>query len=95
MTDLITFIVLSFATYRLSRLIVSEDAPFSIMRRIRETLGADQATCENQRQHGVTNVLCCVNCASIWVAAALVLVFQMPVEWVFALSGVTVYLYER
>lgn len=95
METLITFIVLSFATYRLSRLIVSEDAPFSIMRRIRETLGADQTTCEAQRVNGVTNVLCCVNCTSIWVAAALVLVFHLPVEWVFALSGAAVYLYER
>ncbi len=69
-------IVLMLAVWRVSYLIVHEDAPFKIMARIRAitTLGG---------------LLSCIYCTSIWVALfALILWGYAPVViYVFALSG--------
>ena len=72
------FILLAVATWRLSYLLTGETGPFFIVQRLR-TL------------RGLSGVLSCVYCASMWVAMALLAVYQVevarPIVWVLAVSG--------
>lgn len=71
-------ILLALATWRLSYLLVKEDAPFKLMKRFRE-------------RHPDWGVFLCTYCASIWAALFWILVWQFPslhpMVWVFAISG--------
>jgi hypothetical protein len=71
------FLILVIATWRLAHLISSESAPFNVMGRFRERfpLGGGSA---------------CIKCASVWTAAALLLLWFTPLNplvWIAALSG--------
>ena len=71
-------IILALAVWRLSYLIIKEDAPFKLMKRFRE-------------KHPNWGVFNCLYCASIWTALFWLLVWQVPalhpLVWVFAISG--------
>lgn len=90
---MLDLILIALATIRLTTLMVDEEAPFGIMRRIRNLLGATQTACEGQRETGrITNALCCVDCTSVWAAAIVVAlwVYAPALVWVLAASGATV-----
>lgn len=92
---MLDIILIALATHRLTLLMVDEEAPFGIMRRIRNLLGATQTACEGQRETGrITNALCCVDCTSVWAAAIVVLawVYAPVCVWILAASGATIVL---
>lgn len=92
-------IIIALAVYRLSHMLVYEDAPLGIARHFRALLKADRAACIEQRTPGnqIDNALCCPTCFSMWavpIVYAAWLVFP-PLVWWFALSAVTVYFESR
>lgn len=93
-TDLI---LVCLATYRLSHMLVYEDAPLGIARHLRNLLGASESSCIEQHKTGhITSALCCINCTSVW-AAAIVLalwVYAPVCVWALAASGAVV-IYQR
>lgn len=72
-------LILALATWRLAYLLINEDAPFQVMKRIRArtTLGG---------------LLTCIYCASIWSAAGWVALWLLVpsltwIVYIFAVSG--------
>lgn len=70
-------LVLILAAWRTAHLLVSEDAPFRLMARVRArtTLGG---------------LLTCIKCASVWTAALMLVLWftpLVPLVWVAAISG--------
>ena len=77
----IRFVLAVLATWRVTRLLASEDGPADLIVRFRARLG-----------HGlVGSLMDCFNCLSLWVAApAALFVYRKPLDWLFtwlALSG--------
>lgn len=69
--------LLSIATWRLSRLFVTEDGPYAIFKRLRGW-------------KPLTELLSCIYCVSIWAAAILLVIhlFVTPYPvWILAISG--------
>lgn len=65
-----TFIIFSFAAWRIANLLVAEDGPFHAFRRLRERVGIihDQDGVVLQTpDHFFANLLSCVWCSSMWV----------------------------
>lgn len=73
--DWLIVICLPLAVWRLSIMLVNEAGPFAMLETLRFWLGAGKHSCEQQRG-SVTNVLCCINCTSVWVAALLLILMQ-------------------
>lgn len=75
------FVLALLATWRVTRLMASEDGPADIIVRFRKLLGQSQAG----------QLMDCFNCLSLWIAAPTALfVSRGPVEWLLswlALSG--------
>lgn len=100
-----TFVLLTFASFRLARLLVDEQAPFGLAQRLRDMFGASHLDCEKQYKAGVvTSVLCCVHCTGVWTSVLFVTLYSVayrplpPIEWgiwVLAVSGVVSWLYDR
>lgn len=97
--NLITFIVLSLAVYRLSKLMAEEDGPFNSIDKLRYVVGV--RTNDDGEIYGKNSVatgVICTWCNSIWIGLAitvawfftpyLVMLLCLP----FALSAVTVVL---
>jgi hypothetical protein len=72
---MVEFLVLALAVWRVSRLIVQEEGPFSAFERIRHRLGVDRQ--ETWWHRG----LACVGCISFWLGQAVA----------FCLLGATAY----
>lgn len=92
--DILAVIAIALASYRLSHLMVYEDAPLGIARRFRALLRADRPACEGQRMaQQIDNALCCGSCFSLWAVPIVALAWLVfpPLVWWFALSGVVVY----
>jgi len=63
-TDALRFLILAIATWRVSHMITREAGPFDVFKRLRERLPLG----------GLTS---CIWCASVWVAAAFVIVYAL------------------
>ena len=88
-----SFVLYALAVWRLSVLLVREEGPFGVARKLRVASGIEYDVLGRPVSWPTWNPLHCTNCTSIWVACVLVLV---P-GWVynlFAASAVTV-LIER
>lgn len=93
----ISFIIASFATYRISRMLALEEGPFEIFLDARTFLW-EKAKGKAWVEKGIS----CPLCISFYVGAvvALLLVLQLHYEWYaffwlwFALSGTASFLYE-
>lgn len=74
--NLLDFLLLSIATWRLSYMIVKEDGPYNILTRFRARFSLG----------GLTT---CIYCLSVWIAALLYVVFiyAAPIVYVLAVSG--------
>lgn len=92
----IIFIILCFATWRLSNMLVHEDGPFHVFRRVREWVGIihdDAGEVLQTPDRFFSNLLSCTWCTSMWVGTvwALLWFFLSDVSvWVaapFALSA--------
>lgn len=90
MIDALALTLLILAGWRLSHLLAHETGPFALLDRLRFYAGAYPAACEEQRSSGsIANVLCCLNCLSLWIAPVILLAwFYAPVVvWVLAVSA--------
>lgn len=92
MLTLINTLALVLATWRLSHMLVHEQAPFRLAWRLRRVFGADKSRCAEQVMGDkITNVFCCTWCMSVWVAALLFGISWHPVGgavvYILALSG--------
>lgn len=72
------YLILTLATYRLSSLLATESGPLSLLVRFRLLVGV--ATDEHGSPFGTNNFatgLICVWCSSIWIGAALVVIYYL------------------
>lgn len=92
----ITFILLGLATWRLSVLVVREDGPFRVFRKIRELVGITHDEFGKVLQVPDTfwaSLLSCVWCTSVWVAVGWMVAryflpaVAVPLAALFALSA--------
>ena len=88
------YILTALATWRISSLLVHEDGPFNIFKRLRKLAGLENVV---EIPDGFfPGVLSCVWCASLWVGAVWALVWWLApevVEWLalpFALSALAI-----
>ena len=88
------YILTALATWRISSLLVHEDGPFNIFKRLRKLAGLENVV---EIPDGFfPGVLSCVWCASLWVGAVWTLVWWLAptaVEWLalpFALSALAI-----
>lgn len=63
--------IYALATWRLSYLLVREDGPFRLARKLRDTTGIECDDVGNVFSYPDWNPLHCVYCTSVWVAIAL------------------------
>lgn len=93
MSDALTFVILSLAVWRVTRIIVVEDGPFDVFVKLRARLGAHKQ--ETWVQRGLT----CMACISFWLGIIPTLMyFGVSVEAVIyglALSAASVVLMRR
>lgn len=76
----LTFVIAIFAAYRLSRMIVVEEGPFSVFAWLRGKLDADQRT-------WVGRGISCIACVSFWVSGVIALLIGASwLEW-FGIAG--------
>lgn len=89
-------IIYPLLTWRLTSLIVNEAGPFDLFQTLRNTLGvsvefkrqyktlaADSESfmvAECKGRNVIARMLCCFKCTSVWIAAAVVLIFQRPID---------------
>lgn len=72
--EIMEFLILALATFRIVHLTVHEDGPLNILAKLRQWAGVRQD--EHGSQYGVNNFatgLICLYCNSIWTGAALAL----------------------
>ena len=88
--DVITFLLLALAVYRLSHMVTSEEGPFEAFAKVRDALGG------NQQATWVGRGIICILCVSFWVGilGAVALWFWQVVAvqfvvYALALSGAT------
>jgi len=88
--DLMTFVLLALAVYRLSHMVTSEEGPFEAFAKVRDALGG------NQQATWVGRGIVCILCVSFWVGllGAVALWFWQVVAvqfvvYALALSGAT------
>jgi hypothetical protein len=82
------FLLLVFATWRLSYMVVREDWPGNVFRRVRDRFPATG-------RGGMGDALACIYCTSVWVGAALFVLWLTPVWWLIippAVSGMAIML---
>jgi len=79
--ELLDFIILSLATWRISNLIVDEDGPWDILAKFRKFVGVFYDE-RSVRQGGniIANAMVCVWCISIWIAAFITGIFLIAPE---------------
>lgn len=80
--------VLALATWRIANLLVNEAGPFDLFGRLRAGLGIDYDPLKEEfynRSGGeVAEMLLCIYCTSIWVAAAVLIAYLLaptPTFW--------------
>lgn len=86
--------VCALAAWRLSYMLAYETGPGAIFETLRFYAGASTPNCSQQRADDrITNVLCCLNCLSVWVAALIVAIwlFVPLVVYVLALSALAIF----
>ena len=81
----IYFIILCFATWRLTKMLVDEKGPYDILVKLREAV-----------VNKPWSPLFCFSCTSIWVSFGLALLMHLPLEtfllyWL-AASGVSIFM---
>ena len=88
--DLMTFVLLALAVYRLSHMVTNEEGPFELFATLRDALGG------NQQATWVGRGIVCILCVSFWVGllGAVALWFWQVVAvqfvvYALALSGAT------
>lgn len=82
---IVELIVYALATWRLTTLLMDEDGPFDILKKLREFLGVN-----NEESEGFFYKLFnCHWCLSMWTAAAMFLL-PFPVAAIFSLSACSV-----
>lgn len=79
--SLLDLLILAIAAWRLAYLLTHEDAPFGVMRRIRE-------------RDAFGRLFSCIRCVSIWTAALVVTVYTLIqpvtfVEWLILVPAVS------
>lgn len=97
--DWFTFVLIALATWRLSSMIVREDGPLLLFFRLREAVGITH----DEDRHILTvpdrfwsNLLSCVWCSSIWIAADWMVLWTLlpsvavPLAAIFAASAIAV-----
>lgn len=69
-------LILTLATWRIAALVSKEDAPFRVMKRIRDRL---------PEASGIR----CVMCVSIWAAALVLVLWQTPLSFLVTVAAVS------
>ena len=70
--NLIEFIVLSLATWRISNLLMFEEAPFNILGRFRNLIGVKETYDDSKLWEGfISGLFSCMYCFSMWVGLIL------------------------
>lgn len=103
MTNVLWFVILSFACYRLAQLIADDDGPLSIFGRIRQWVDR-RAKVEQENETGliwqsVADGINCHFCVGVWVAIPLGVVYS-GIGWytpiyIFAIAGMQSWLESR
>ena len=104
------FIVLALATWRLANLLVNEDGPLYVFKRLREWVGIEEVTTVTAQglqtayaaANPVAEGLLCLWCTSVWCAALLLVGASLPlvgpvvtfVARLLALSAVAIGVHE-
>lgn len=97
--DWLVAVILCAAAWRVTHLLMYEDGPFLVMRRIRAATGVLHSKDDGKPiAHPEGNVFACFLCLSIWVSVAMALLLLVPPAWVllvpFAISGVAIWLQD-
>lgn len=74
------FILLSFAVWRVSSLITSEDGPWDIFAKLRNISGVRYD--ESSQEYGTTSLsrgILCLWCVSLWVGLPIAFIFPIPI----------------
>ncbi|MBU1777991.1 MAG: DUF1360 domain-containing protein [Gammaproteobacteria bacterium] len=85
------FLILSLATWRTASLLVHEDGPWMVFRRLRERAGIvhdEQGEAAMIPDGFLAGVLSCVWCSSMWTAAGWMALFWVSPTWTMAVAGV-------
>jgi len=86
-------LIATLATWRLSSLLVNEDGPGKLLRRIRDWAGAYELGDDDEPITSLGKLFACIWCMSVWVGAFLALVAITPF-WIvlipFALSAAAI-----
>ncbi len=85
---LLDLLLLVFATWRISYLLVHEAGPGNVFRRLRDRFPAEG-------RGGIGDALACVYCTSVWVGTALFMLWLTPLWWLIippAVSGMAIML---
>ncbi len=94
---MLDLLVMALATWRLSFLIVREDGPLDVFRRIRSKVGIihhDDGSIASIPERQMAKLFGCLNCISLWVALMVWIVWQFlpPAIWIVSLSGLAILL---
>lgn len=71
-------LVVGLAAWRISRMLVTEQGPWNIFRRLREATGIKYYSHSNDIVEGLDNPLACMYCTSVW----LVIGFYFAPLWI-------------
>lgn len=86
--NLLDFIILALATWRLTSLVIYETGPFRVFAHIRRLVRADRPG----ELSGLAELFSCVWCMSVWIGGLCVLLFVLDddvARWLLAISALS------
>jgi hypothetical protein len=83
--DALDFIIMAIATWRIAAIITEEHGPFGVFAWVR------YETIKHRTKRNISDVtlVTCIKCASVWIAAIVLLLYYFIPElvWIFGISG--------
>ncbi len=100
LADLVSFLLASFACFRLAQFVVYDDAPGGLMLRLRIRAGVYDYGDNGEPQSRLARLLSCPHCVGLWIALGLAiclfwqrLFVLLPAWW--AIAGLQSFLERR
>jgi len=90
-TEILTFLAISLATWRISNLLMFESGPFGILEYTRKVIGVKEAY--NPKigwTSFISDLMACMYCFSVWVGVVLAISLGQPLLLGFAYSAVAI-----
>lgn len=87
LTPLLKIILTTLAAFRLAQLMVFDDGPFDLLRKIRAWAGTERLDEDGRPRTNLGRLLACTWCAGVWTALFCVGLACLPAPWPWLLLG--------